>query len=240
MINIIGRGNVATHLYKALKEYDGLINLVNPHTLDNFNKNAEITIVSVSDDAIDSVLSALPEVNKLVAHTSGSTSIDIFKNHNINRYGVFYPLQTFSKDKELDYSRIPFFIEASDKDSEEKLFNLALKISDKVRLADSLQRKKLHVASVLSCNFVNHLWALSNLYLKENNLNFTDLLPLIEETLRKVKEISPEKAQTGPAVRGDIGIINNHLAELENNSTLQNIYKVLSNSIIALKNKEQQ
>ncbi|MDE5868742.1 MAG: DUF2520 domain-containing protein, partial [Muribaculaceae bacterium] len=223
-INIIGRGNVATHLYKAFKQYIS-VNSINPHTLDNIDVNADLTIISVSDDAIKSVVNHLPKLKGIVAHTSGSTGIDIFKDSHILKYGVFYPLQTFSKDKDLNYSKIPFFIEASDKETERELLNLASLVSNNVRIANSKQRKKLHIASVFSCNFVNHLWALSDRYLRQNDLSFSDLIPLIEETLEKTSFISPEEAQTGPAVREDMNIIASHIDDLDDNPTLQNIYK---------------
>ena len=235
-INIIGRGNVATHLYKAFTQYIS-VNSINPHTLENIDCNADFTIISVSDDAIKSVLNHLPQLKGIVAHTSGSTGIDIFKDSHILKYGVFYPLQTFSKDKDLNYSKIPFFIEASDKETERELLNLASLVSNNVRIANSKQRKKLHIASVFSCNFVNHLWALSDRYLRQNDLSFSDLIPLIEETLEKTSFISPEEAQTGPAVREDMNIIASHIEDLDDNPTLQNIYKQLSDSIIELKHK---
>ena len=166
IINIIGRGNVATHLANAF-EGKAEINMVNPHSLAELNTDADLTIISVTDTAIAKVLDKLPKINGIVAHTSGSTSIDVFKSFRQDRFGVFYPLQTFSKSKKLKYEDIPFYIEASDKITADTLFNYALLISDNVRFADSSQREKLNIAAVLSCNFVNHLWALSEKYLKE-------------------------------------------------------------------------
>lgn len=231
IINIIGRGNVATHLANAF-EGKAEINMVNPHSLAELNTDADLTIISVTDTAIAKVLDKLPKINGIVAHTSGSTSIDVFKSFRQDRFGVFYPLQTFSKSKKLKYEDIPFYIEASDKITADTLFNYALLISDNVRFADSSQREKLHIAAVLSCNFVNHLWALSEKYLKEAGLDFHDLTPLIRETFDKANIISPTAAQTGPAVREDMKTIQNHIDKLENYACIREIYKLLSDSII--------
>ncbi len=230
-VNIIGRGNVAYHLNMAYKNVAEIIE-VNPHTLEELNPEAEITIISVTDSAIAEILERLPPIQGVVAHTSGSTPIDIFKGQGINNFGVFYPLQTFSKAKALNYKEIPFYIEGSDEKTAEILFNFASLISNNVRLADSSQRKSLHIAAVFSCNFVNHLWTLSEKYLKEEGLQFSDLIPLIKETMEKIMTLSPSDAQTGPAVRGDINMIQSHLQLLEEFPNMKNIYKLLSESII--------
>ncbi|MDE6257642.1 MAG: DUF2520 domain-containing protein [Muribaculaceae bacterium] len=235
-INIIGRGNVATHLVKA---FQGKVEIfqVNPHSLENLNPEADITLISVSDSAIAEVVAKLPPLSGIVAHTSGSTPISIFEGKVKDRYGVFYPLQTFSKNKKLEYDKIPFYIEGSDKETAQKLFNAASLISSNVRMADSEQRKRLHIASVLSCNFVNHLWALSDTYLAEGGLDFNDLIPLLSETMNKVKTLRPKEGQTGPAVRGDRNIIESHLSQLENKQDLRNIYAILSDSILRMYGK---
>ena len=233
-INIIGSGNVATHLEKALSG-KAAITTVNPRTLSGIDQNADLTLISVTDTAIPSVLTSLTAGNRsikgVVAHTSGSTSINIFSQFPIENYGVFYPLQTFSKDKELCYAEIPFFIEGSNINAENVLKICAEMISRNVSFADSIKRKRLHIAAVLSCNFVNHLWALSDEYLKEANLDFLCLIPLIEETLNKVKKIPPLKAQTGPAVRKDEKIIKEHLTALEEYPDIKEIYALMSESI---------
>lgn len=231
IINIIGRGNVASHLIKAFKNKGEVIE-VNPHTLSELNPMADYTLISVIDSAISEIINKLPELSGIVAHTSGSTPLDVFNNSRQKRFGVFYPLQTFSKSKDLNYSEIPFYIESSNQDTADSLFNLARMISNNVRFADSNQRKKLHIAAVFSCNFVNHLWALSDSYLKESGLDFNDLIPLISETLDKVKVIPPAKAQTGPAARGDADMIQNHLNSLAGHKKMTEIYQLLSLSII--------
>ncbi|MBD5236648.1 MAG: DUF2520 domain-containing protein [Bacteroidales bacterium] len=232
-INIIGSGNVAYHLNKAFYG-KGEIHYVNPRSLEGLADKADLTLISVSDSAIGSVLENLSQKRNdlgIVAHTSGSTPIDIFNNFPFTKYGVFYPLQTFSKNKELDYSIIPFFIEGNDKKTEERLMSCAREISESVQSADSSQRERLHVAAVLSSNFINHLWTLSEDYLKDAGLDFRALLPLINETVKKVSVISPSDAQTGPASRGDRGIVEKHLDSLTPYPSIKNIYSLLSKSI---------
>lgn len=204
---------------------------VDSRTLDGLHPEAEFSIIAVSDSAIPEVIANLPEMEGIVAHTSGSTPISVFEGSGITRYGVFYPLQTFSKSKPLEYRKIPFYVEGADEDTIARLFALASLFSPHVYPADSCQRKALHIAGVLSCNFVNHLWTLSADFLAENGLNFADLLPLIEETLDKVKSLPPHEAQTGPAVRGDSTILDSHLEILKEQPQLQEIYCLLSDSI---------
>ena len=241
-INIIGRGNVATHLYKALKGKADCV-IVNPHTLEELDNDADFSLISVSDSAISSVLQSLPQLKGIVAHTSGSTDISVFKQTEwegasaLHKCGVFYPLQTFSKEKEIIYSEIPLFIEAYTSECEKKLIDLGNLISDKTYPCDSTKRKHLHIASVFSCNFVNHLWALSYDYLQQNGLDFDMLLPLIRETVKKSQTGDPAECQTGPAVRGDMKIINSHLDALTGYPEMKRIYQILSESIMELKNK---
>lgn len=228
-INIIGNGNVATHLGKALWGKAD-VNNVNSRTLENLNVDADISIISVSDNAIEEVADRIPPMPGIVAHTSGSVPMDILKGKH-ERCGVFYPLQTFSKDVELDYAKIPFFIEASDSLSEKKLLELAESISCNVRLANSEERKALHIASVFACNFTNHLWHISDTLLKENGFTFGMILPLLEETLRKVSAVSPFEAQTGPARRNDTKVTEAHSRLLSAHPQYQEIYNLLTTSI---------
>lgn len=228
-IVIIGRGNVASHLLKALGESHDAI-CVNPHTLEELRPDSDVFLISVSDDAIREVASRMPEVSGLVAHTSGSTPLSILSDLH-KESGVFYPLQTFSKGKSLDYSEIPVFIEGTTPEVSARLRELAGSFSDRVLSADSAARRELHVASVLACNFVNHLWALSSEHLKRSDLDFNLLIPLIKETMHKIESISPADAQTGPARRHDEITIERHLDSLRYDENLRELYKVLSDSI---------
>ncbi len=230
-INIIGTGNVASHLMKA---FDGKAKTVqiNSHTLEGLDPSADVTIISVTDRAIRDVASRLPEMKGIVAHTSGSVGMDALEGEaGINNYGVFYPLQTFSKNVSLQYDKIPFFIEGESDITTTKLLNLASLISDTVNVADSSKRKAIHVASVFACNFANFLWNCADTVLKENQLPFEILRPLLIETIRKTEEISPFDAQTGPARRNDTGVIESHLQMLSNRQELATIYELLSSSI---------
>lgn len=230
-INIIGRGNVASHLSKAFANVAD-VSLINPHTLENYDADSDFTIIAVSDMAIATVARAIPPTRGIIAHTSGSTPLSVLIEKG-NQTGVFYPLQTFSKDADLDYSTIPFFIEGANDSVQKKLYELAASISCNVSLIDSEQRRALHTASVFACNFTNHLWALCDSLLHKNGMNFNVVRPLIAETLRKTGKMSPFDAQTGPAVRQDTNTISAHLSLLQNDEELKNIYTLLTQSIIS-------
>ncbi|MDE6340196.1 MAG: DUF2520 domain-containing protein [Muribaculaceae bacterium] len=234
-INIIGRGNVATHLQRAFEAVEGVESvIINPHTLSGLNPNADFTIISVSDNAISEVASKLPPLESIIAHTSGSTSIDALCSRKEST-GVFYPLQTFSKNKDLEYSEIPFFIEGSSAEVTEKLSDLARTISKNIYVADSKKRRALHVASVYACNFVNHLWYIAEKILNDNGMSFDVIRPLLKETLDKTENLSPYSGQTGPAVRKDTKTLDSHLDFLNEsgeNKDIIEIYNLLTSSII--------
>lgn len=238
-IDIIGKGNVGSHLVKALTDKCDIMH-VNSHTLDKLRIDADIYLICVKDDAIYEVLTKLTEYDvsegTVIAHTSGSTDISIFKDFELPHTGVFYPLQTFSKDITLEYSEIPFFIEATDRYSFKQLKEAATLISESVIEADSNMRKRLHLASVFGCNFVNHLWSISKRLLDEQAIDFKYLIPLIKETCRKIERTAPENAQTGPASRNDSHIIKMQLQQLEGKEDLYQIYQLLTTSIINSKN----
>lgn len=233
-IDIIGRGNVATHLYNALISIGYDVKLQNPHSEGDLRRDTDLALICVSDNAIQEVSDRISRMdhgsNMILAHTSGSTSISILGEYKGAR-GVFYPMQTLSKDVALDYTRIPLFIEGSDVATEQLLLELAQRISEISTKCDSEQRRKLHVASVFCCNFTNHLWALASEYLHEAGIEFHKMQPLIEETVRKAFEANPRDVQTGPAVRGDSKTMDAHLHALSDYPEMQEIYKILSNSI---------
>ncbi len=166
----------------------------------------------------------------LLVHTAGSIPMSVWEGH-AERYGVFYPMQTFSKQREVDFQEVPFFIEAKRAEDTELLKAIASTLSEKVYEADSEQRKSLHLAAVFICNFTNHMYALAADLLEKYNLPFEVMLPLIDETARKVHELAPRDAQTGPAVRYDENVMSNHLAMLVDSPALQEIYKLMSKSI---------
>lgn len=232
-IDIIGTGNVGTHLYRAL-ETKADVGLVHSRTLEGVRIESDLYVVCVSDFAIREVVSNLSDIIEprgIIAHTSGTTPLsaisDIFPNT-----GVLYPMQTFSKDVVLNYSDIPFFLEGSNQCVLSELMKTAALISDNVTVADSDTRRDLHIASVLSCNFVNHLWTLAHDYLESKGLSFNLMLPLIKETVSKLSRVLPPDAQTGPAVRCDYKTISIHLDALSDNERLSELYKLMSESIV--------
>ena len=241
---IIGSGNVAQHLIRAFEKstdaevvqayarhpekLSGL--LPGDRVTDNFGDLAEADayIISVSDDAIAGVTAQLPFSGRLVVHTSGS--VDIAQADAKNRRGVFYPLQTFSKNRPVDFSTVPFCLESEHEADYAVLEQLAAALSPIHYPIDSGQRQALHVAAVFVNNFANHLYAIGNDICKENSMPFDILKPLIAETAAKVQEMPPLQAQTGPAVRHDTKTIERHMAFITDKNQ-KNIYKLLTQSI---------
>ena len=249
-IVIIGAGNVAQHLIMAFakcnevavtqvysRKQDIFPEILSANKVTNNIqeiKDADLYIIAVSDTAIADVSSQLPFKNKLVVHTSGSVAIDDLSNNN--RKGVFYPLQSFSKNKEVNFLEIPICIEAQNEEDFKLLEKVASAISDKVYNINSDQRKALHVAAVFVNNFTNYMYQIGNEICKENNIDFQILHPLILETANKLKTLSPNEAQTGPAKRNDTTTINSQLNFLSN-PNFKDIYKLLTKSIIDNGNK---
>lgn len=229
-ISIIGGGNVATHLCVALSDKADEVVMVNSRTLEDLPEDSDIYIISVSDRAIAEVASRLPELPGIVAHTSGSVPMDVLSPY-AKRYGVFYPLQTFTKWVDLDYSRIPVFIEGSDKSVATALTSLASLFTTHIHAADSILRKKLHVASVFACNYVNRLWTIADELLAADGLSLEVMRPLIDATVEKIHRLPPAEAQTGPASRGDRPVVEEHLKMLEG-TPYQEIYRLLADDIM--------
>ncbi len=240
---IIGYGNVAKHLIDAFLKADNItvsqvycrsINKIEhlKKTVATTNslallKDADLYIIAVSDDAIAAVSSEIKNKNNLVVHTSGSVSLDSLIN--TGRKGIFYPLQSFSKDKEVNFNEIPFCLEAENKDDLVLLEKAATAIGKKIYHINSTQRKQLHVAAVFVNNFVNHMYKIGHDVCNDFNVPFDVLHPLIKETAAKIEFLNPTEAQTGPAKRNDKKTIENHLDLL--NDTQQKIYKLLTKSI---------
>ena len=224
-ILILGDGNVASHLYKAFSKVNTIVvTKKNSRNLTNI-PNADITSLAVSDDAIAEVSSNI--ANSLVVHTSGSVAMTSLKNKG--RKGVFYMLQTFSKDKNVDFSEVPFCLEAENEKDYALLATLAQLVGEKVYPVSSEQRKALHVAAVFVNNFTNHMYKTGSDICSEYKVPFAILEPLIKETAAKIEFLSPAAAQTGPAIRKDQKTINKHLALL--NKQQQEIYTTVTKSI---------
>lgn len=229
-VTIVGTGNVGTHLAKAFeKGYE--VTSVNSRTLEGLPGTSDVIIIAVKDDVIAETAKRLTGKASLIAHTSGSVPMSAIEGC-AERIGVFYPLQTFSKDVELNYSDIPFFIEGNSSDAENVLMDIASTISGNVRRADSSDRKKLHLAAVFACNFTNHLMAISDDILKENGMDYTVMLPLLRQTIGKLYDIPPSKAQTGPAARLDRTVIDAHIDMLKGEPHLKELYEEMTAQII--------
>jgi predicted short-subunit dehydrogenase-like oxidoreductase (DUF2520 family) len=241
-IVIIGSGNVAFHLAKAfvknnvaVKQLFGrneeqlkiISNELNIPYSSSILEKADLYILAVSDNAIESVSEIIKDKNILVAHTSGSLPKGILKGDY--RKASFYPLQTFSRSKELNYKEIPFFIEAENEEDQLVLMNLAKSISENVMESTYEKRKYIHLTAVFACNFVNHLFSRAKELSDSQNIPFSYFLPLIDETTQKIHEIEPKLAQTGPAVRNDKRVLELH-EELLAGEHLE-IYKTLNHSI---------
>jgi predicted short-subunit dehydrogenase-like oxidoreductase (DUF2520 family) len=254
-IVILGSGNVATLLgtcflnagynisqvwSRNVQHAEALASLLRTQFTDDIHsidQSADLYIIAVSDDAIEDLVAKLGSFKGIVVHTSGSTSIEIF-NNKFENYGVFYPFQTFSKGRDVDFKIIPILLEASNSKSLEILNVFANSISNRVRVCNSEQRKALHIAAVFACNFTNRLYTLAQKLLEDYQLDFDLLRPLISETAQKVQEFMPKEVQTGPAIRNDEKIINSHLKQLETHQTHLAVYKLLTEQIISESSKK--
>ncbi len=240
---LIGSGNVAQHLFKAFSDTPIRIVQVfgrNQETLKWFSTQvrtshlaseiveADVYLIAVNDGSIKEVSKLLMGKNGLVAHTSGSISIDALEP---KRKGVFYPLQTFSGASGLVFKKIPICIEATHDKDLEVLKSLAAQVSESVHEISSAQRGRLHLAAVFANNFTNHLYQIAHNLCSDENVSFELLAPLIRETANKIRLLTPEEAQTGPAVRNDTLTMQQHLEALKN-PIHKKIYRVLSESII--------
>lgn len=248
-IILIGAGNVAHHLAAALlKAGENLCQIYSRSIesaralgiktgisytaeLGEIYPDGDIYIFCVSDDSLSSLLKNVRiKSEALLLHTSGSLPMDILKPFSKN-YGVIYPVQTFSKKRELDFDEIPLCIEGSSSGTLARIKTLAEKLSGKIYSINSMQRKELHLAAVFACNFPNYLYSVAGKLLEEHGLPFSMLRPLIFETAHKVMLLTPEEAQTGPAKRGDEGIMNMHKSMLKHDKELLKIYTLLSDGI---------
>lgn len=250
-ISILGSGNVATLLSKALIKAGHTIDAVYsrnmkhaqalaqtigcPHTTNRTDllPKSDIYLFALKDDALTSVIQQLLQNKHTIGgtwiHTAGSMPLSVFPK-NVQS-GVIYPMMTLSKDKEVDFKAIPLFVEGSTPQSLKMVKDLAYELSDMVCLLDSAQRKKLHLAAVFANNFTNHCCTLAYHLLEKNGIAPTVLLPIIDETAQKLHQLSPTEAQTGPAKRWDERVMNEHLDELADEAELQEIYQLMSQSI---------
>lgn len=248
-IGIVGSGNVAFHLIKAIQD-SSTLHLKGLYTrnkkvgnelqeqfsvtfytdLNELACNSKLIIIAVADDAIETIAQQINATNQhLIVHTSGSVPISVLKKSALF-YGSFYPLQTFTKEREADFNQIPILIHANDENKKEVLIQIANELSSIVREINDEERKKLHLAAVMVNNFTNHIYTLANSFTDKSIVDFELLKPLIQETALKIKTVRPDECQTGPAKRNDQGTIQEHLAMLTNEE-LKELYLWFTDSI---------
>ena len=249
-VTLIGAGNLATQLGKSLKKAGVIISQVYSRTEDSartlgelleaewltdikaLRDEADIYIFSVKDSVLCELISEVCKGrgDKLFLHTAGSMPMSCFEGKALH-YGVFYPMQTFSKTKDVDFERIPVFIEGNSIETEDVIRSLANKLTQRVIRLSSADRKYLHLAAVWACNFTNYCYTVASDILGEHGIPFDVMLPLINETTEKIQKISPKEVQTGPAVRGDRNVMSKQLELMNGKEDLQELYKMLSKGI---------
>ena len=249
-IGLIGTGNVAIALAREIRKHESLTlvkligrdqnklpkDLIGIPFSKQFNAlpTCDVVLIAVSDQAIKQVSSQLPLTDAVVAHTSGASSMDLLSNHK--HRGVFYPLQTFSKQQHLNWSKIPILWEGNNTQVNEKLETLSQLLSPLAIKIDEKQRLSMHLAAVVVNNFTNHLYAEAHRFCKSKHMNFDLLVPLIEETTRKIKQLDPRKSQTGPASRGDMQTIQRHKA-VPMTEELSDIYSLFTSQLLNRNNE---
>jgi predicted short-subunit dehydrogenase-like oxidoreductase (DUF2520 family) len=256
-IVFLGAGNLATNLAMALKNHGHEIVQVYSRTeesaerlarqtvaeaitrLNRLVHDADLYILSVKDDAIRQVLDHFPVSDGFLVHTAGSVPMDVLKGHAA-RYGVIYPLQTFSRERLVDFNNIPVCLEAANDSALAYLEETMSKLSQNIYHIDSRQRAYLHVAAVFACNFSNFMMAMAQEILQKHNMPFEMMMPLIKETVDKAMENTPVPSQTGPAIRGDQQTMERHLKLLDGSDKLQNLYRFVSTTIFNYYNSDQQ
>lgn len=231
-IVLIGRGRLATNLERALLSASHEVMSINSRTLEGLPQTADVFVIAVKDSALPDVIREATKGrdNQLFVHTAGSMQLSLFEGCT-SRYGVFYPMQTFSKERLTDFTEIPLFLEANSTEAMDTLQALAGSISRNVFQLTTEERKYLHLAAVFACNFTNHCYDMAATILEQHGLPFSVMLPLIDETASKVHELHPRQAQTGPAVRYDENVIRMQSGLLAGNPELQRIYELLSRHI---------
>jgi predicted short-subunit dehydrogenase-like oxidoreductase (DUF2520 family) len=247
-ISFIGAGNVATHLatglhkkgIKIVQVWSGhaenaeiLAHKTNARVCEHLNDlslDADLVIVSVKDDVLPEVLSRLPAGIPAIVHTSGSLDMKLL-NGKSNHIGVFYPLQSFNKNEEVDLAPVPICVEANSDDFTEQIFQLGHRLSENVQYINSTQRIQLHIAAVIANNFTNYLYSISYELVVKHHLPFSLLIPLIQRTVNRLGHGDPVLLQTGPAQRGDVELIKKHIGLLTHDPEIAEVYEFISDKI---------
>lgn len=251
----IGAGNLATRLSLEMQRAGFVVGQVYSRTAESaealagrlhcpwtvkpeeISPDGDLYVFALKDSALETILGRIAPNQGLWVHTAGSLPMAVFEG-KVTRYGVLYPLQTFSKERAVDFRKIPLFIEASTEADSRWLAEIAGRLSDEVRFLSSEERRCLHLAAVFACNFTNHMYVLAAKLLKEKGIPEGVLRPLIDETAAKIHQMSPLEAQTGPAVRYDENVMNKHLAMLAD-PDMQALYREISRSIYKEMSHEQ-
>ncbi len=248
-VSLVGSGNLAHHVavgfhaagitIKEIWSKDhhhaaGLAELVKADVctrLENLERDVDLVIISIKDDAIEEALKLIPKDLPAIVHTSGSVDMKVLSLH-ANNMGVFYPVQSFNKKEAMDWKKVPICVEANNDEFTEMLFNVSKKLSDQVEYLNSTQRIQLHMAAIFVNNFSNYLFALAYDLVTKQHLPFSLLIPLIKQTAERLDQSNPALLQTGPAKRKDEAVIRKHLELLEGNPEAKEVYEFLSNQII--------
>jgi predicted short-subunit dehydrogenase-like oxidoreductase (DUF2520 family) len=244
---LVGAGHVATHLALAMNEAGfpivqvfsrttesarmlaGRLRCTFTCSTDEIRKEAGIYLFCVKDDILQEVVRKIPANKGLWIHTAGSVSMELF-NGKTDRYGVIYPMQTLSKSRKIDFYKTPLFVEGNTPECQKEIRQVAERVSGEVGVMNSERRRYLHLAAVFACNFSNYMYCLATQVLEEQGINRQVLQPLIEETALRLRTMSPDRAQTGPAVRYDRKVMEQHLAMLKD-AGMREIYEVVSAGI---------
>ena len=245
---IIGAGRVAYHFAHALRDHGfDILQVIDIRqapaeelasalqcgfavSAEEIRKDADAYLFAVPDDALDDISNTLAFPEKIVMHTSGGRPAEILRRVS-SRYGVLYPLQTLRKEQTIDFSEIPLLVEGSCESAEKAILGIAASLSGRASVMHSEERAKLHLAAVFACNFSNHLFAKSYAWCRKNGLDFSLLFPLIRRTCENALQGDPAEKQTGPAVRGDEGVIGKHLELLQESPELKELYTFITQSI---------
>ncbi len=251
-IAVLGTGNVASHLVPALENAGHTLTEIYAREiaqaeklcdsayvaepkddLDFSDSDAQIFILAVSDTAISELADEiiLPE-NSILVHTSGTVPLSILGYSSASYTGIFYPLQTFTKGREIDFDDVPFLIESEDQETLQILKKVAKSLSNQVYLVKSKDRLALHIAAVFASNFTNHMIRLSEEIMGRQGLDFEMLKPLIIESISKSLQLGAKRSQTGPAVRGDYSTLDSHHQFLSYNEQVAELYRLISQDII--------
>ena len=248
-ITLVGAGNVAHNFGKSFRQAGYLINEIYSRTnnsavllsqalncnyttdLSTLDRKTDLIVISVNDDALEEVLEQIKIKDTPIVHTSGSNPISIFEKKGFENYGIFYPVQSFSKNEPESLIPIPICVEGNNQNMENLLLSFARSVSKRVYVLNSEKRKALHIAAIFANNFTNHLYHVAHDLLSKHKISFEIIRPIIEKTSDKIKTETPKNAQTGPAARKDDKVIAEHLKFLSKYEDYQEIYQLMTESI---------